>query len=173
MITKQQKEQVWTLHETQGMSKKEIALKMRISRPSVIKILNEPQWKNCHLVDTVKEIEKKSTDSLIKLIENDSRLPDTINKILNAVNKDEVIDSMIHKGDLKQLMTVFGVLSDKHFSSKRIKQDEKRIAIQERMAELKERELEMRVTSPESFHTVQIINDAPSEIVKDNQYGTN
>lgn len=160
MIDAKTKENVWTLHLSKKMSKTAISKQLGISRPKVIEILKDESYKNLRLIDVVKEIEVKHTESLINILKKDSRLPATVNKILNAINQDEVIDAMIAKGDLKQLMTVFGVLSDKHFGSKRVEQEERRLAIQDRMAVLKERELNARIENPDAFSTVTILNDS-------------
>ena len=160
MIDKATKENVWTLHLSKNMSNTAISKQLKISRPKVIEILKDEKYKNLRLVDAVKKIEKESTQSLINILKKDTRLPATVNKILNAINKDEVIDAMIAKGDLKQLMTVFGILSDKHFGSKRIDQEERRLTIQDRMAVLKERELNARIEHPDAFSTVTIIDDS-------------
>lgn len=159
MLTAKNKQQIWYLYKNEHLSKKAISTKLGYSRNTVIKVLNEEEPKSAQFLKEIKHIQDEKNKELLELIKNDNRLPDTVNKILNAINNSEVIQNEVDKGNIKSLMTVVGVLTDKHIATKRLEQDNKRIALQARQIELKEKELEMRIANPDSFSDVVIIND--------------
>ena len=145
MITKKQKEAVWTLHETEHLSKKAIALQLRISRPKVIEILNDPKNRNLQLIDSVNEINKESNQKLLDMLREDKRIPQIASKILTLFNSDEELEKEIKRSGLRGLATVIGVVSDKV---------------------IKASELYLRTENPESFiQPVTIVNDA-DEVAK-------
>jgi hypothetical protein len=178
-ISKATKEMVWSLHEIDKCPKTEIAKRVGISRQKVYDILADETNKNRHLQDTVKDIREEYTKSLIDLLRNDNRLPNIVNKILDGIDDINVIERMIAKDDLKPLMTVVGVLSDKTIATKRLAIEERRIATQEKSVQLKEQELELRTSNPEAFQQdiviVNDIEDAKDYYKKDNKgkYATN
>ena len=174
MLSRNEKEKIWYLYENEQMSKSAIATKLGLSRNTVIKVLSSPLPYNEQLMSEIKEIQDKKNAELLELIKNDNRLPDTVNKILNAINSDEVINRVVKENNgLRNLMTVMGVLSDKHIAGKRVEQDERRLNIQERMADIKERELNARLENPDAFTNITIIDDSETASKWYQDKGTN
>lgn len=155
----QVRENVWYLFLERKMSKAEIARQTGIARNTIIAILKEPQPDIAHLCNIVKNSVEKQSQQLIEIIENDSKLPEIILKILNAVNDTELINDYAKNNGLKSLMTAFGVLSDKNISIKKLELERRKVEAIEKQLALKERELDLRMTSPEAFNGVTIIND--------------
>jgi len=165
MITTQQKEDVWTLHSTKKMSNTDIALSIGISRPKVIEILKEPKWQNFTVIDKVNKLNEKAHQSLVDVLTNDKRIPMLFNRVLEELdkkdeNEKDVITRLVEKDDIRPLMTVVGVFSDKNFAIKKLLMDERKIEIQERTLELKEKELNARIENPDLFNTVTVVNDS-------------
>lgn len=165
MITTQQKEDVWTLHMTKKMSNTDIALSIGISRPKVIEILKEPKWQNFTVIDKVNKLNEKAHQSLVDVLTNDKRIPMLFNRVLEELdrkdrNDEDVITRLVNKDDIRPLMTVVGVFSDKNMAIKKLILDQRKIEIQERTLELKEKELNLRVENPDLFNTVTVVNDS-------------
>jgi hypothetical protein len=121
------------------MSKKGIALKLGISRPKVIEILNTPTHKNLQLIDTINDMNEKNNAKLLDMLRNDKRIPSIASKILTLFNDDKLLKNEIERYGLRPLATVIGVISDKV---------------------IKASELSARLDTPEAFNQVTIINNA-------------
>lgn len=161
MLSKETKEHIWFLYKSEQLSKTEIARRIGISRGSVYNVLNEPMPVNEQIVNDVKKAREESNKKLLDLLRNDDRMTGVSNKILNAINDTDIIDNMkVTPQGLKSLMTVFGIVNDKHIAAKRITLEERRVRATERLADLKEKELEMRMVNPDVFQDVVIIDDA-------------
>jgi len=140
MITDKQNQMVWTLHETEHLPKKQIELKVGISRPKVIEILKNDKYRNLQLINSINEINKKNNESLIEMLSTDNRIPSIANHILDIMNDKEQLANEIERYGLRPLMTIFGIFSDKA---------------------IKIKELDLRDKKPEAFNQqVTIINDA-------------
>ena len=140
MISNKTKETVWILQETEHLNNTQIAHRLGISRGKVIEILKQPKYRNERLLDTVNELNRESNDNLVRMLKNDTRLPDIANKILNIMNNDEQLEKEIERNGLRTLATVFGILSDKAMKA-----------------------LEMDKNATDDKVTVKIINNAPQE----------
>jgi DNA-binding XRE family transcriptional regulator len=160
VLTHETKEKIHLMHSVQKMSKLQISQKLGISRNTVIKILKENYTPSEQLLKDVQKVKDEHNESLIKILRDDDRLPSIVSKILNSIDNEDVIQRLVDTDNIRPLMTVVGVLGDKTIAAKRLKIEEGRLRALEKQVELKERELELRTTNPESFHTVQIINDA-------------
>ena len=137
MISDKTKEDVWTLHTTKQMSKKDIALSLGISRPKVIEILREPKWQNFTVIDKVNKINEKAHQNLVDMLTNDRRIPQLLNRVLEELNtkddnNNDVVTRLVAKDDIRPLMTMIGVLSDKNMATQKLTMDKQKIYIQER-----------------------------------------
>lgn len=139
MISTDTIKQVWYLHSVKNMSKSQIALKLELSRNSVIKILKDKSTVNAQFIKAAQKVERESNESLLKMLQDDDRIPSIASKILSIFNDDEQLKTEIKRNGLRPLATVIGVISDKV---------------------IKASELNLRVNSPESFVAPLIVNDA-------------
>jgi predicted DNA-binding protein YlxM (UPF0122 family) len=167
MISNATKEMVWTLHEVDKCPKKEIANKLGISRQSVYDILSDTAYKNRHLSDTYKETKIQMAESLLKGLQEDPRTKSAVDKILNIVNDDETLKLELQKqGGLRAVMGVMKVIVDTTRSAYSSAIEERRTKALEKQVKLKEQELEMRLTNPESFAQDIVIVDDIDEAKK-------
>lgn len=178
MISNKTKELIWHLKESEQMSNTQISKEVGVSRGKVIEILKHPEYKNAQLIDKVNNINKEHNETLIKILRDDNRLPSIVSKILSGIDDDTVIKGLIDTGNIKPLMTVVGVLSDKTIASKRLKIEEGRLRALEKQVKLKEQELELRQSNPEAFaQDIVIVNDIEDAKehykVKHDKYATN
>jgi len=113
MISKETKKHIWYLYDIKKMSKSKIAQKVGVSRNSVIKILEDKSTVSEQFLKDAQNIERKSNESLLKMIQDDDRLPSIVSKILDIMNDDEQLTNEIKRNGLRPLATVLGILSDK------------------------------------------------------------
>lgn len=113
MISNEVREAVWALYENEHLSKAEIGRRLGISRNKVIETLKHEKYRNAHLINSMKEIKKEQTESLIEMMSKDTRLSSITNKILDIMNDDEQLQNEINRNGLRPLATVLGILSDK------------------------------------------------------------
>ena len=156
MISSDTKKQVWYLHSVKKMSKSKIALKLDLSRNSVIKILSDKSTVNAQFIKDAQKVEQQSNESLLKMLKDDNRLPSIASKILDLMNDDSLLEAEIKKNGLRPLATVLGIISDKT---------------------IKAAELDKSINKPDNPVTVEIINNAPEPpkaiIRKEEQDGIN
>jgi len=170
LLSNDVKEQIWVLHEVRKMNNSDIAHQLGVARNTVIKVLKDRTNRNAQFMSKIKKVEQESNENLLKMLQEDTRIPKIFNSILNRLMESSNIDDEIGKYGLKSLTNIYGVLADKHLASKKLMIEERAIDVKERTLELKEEELKARIENPDAFATVQIINDAPRE---DRLYGSN
>lgn len=164
MISNATKETIWALKENEHLKNAQIARRLGISRTKVIEVLKQPKYRNEQLLDSMKEIREEYNQSLLKSLKSDGRTNQIINKILTIVNSDETLNKELQKqGGFRNIMGAMKVIVDT--TAKAISNDieERKILVQERTLELKEKELNARLENPEAFVVPVIINDAPSK----------
>lgn len=154
-LTEDDRRNIWYLYTVKKLPKEQIMKKLNWSRMTVYKVLNEPKPE----MKALEEIADKQNQKLIDIIEHDDKLPQIILKILDAINDKALIKEYANNNGLKSLMTAFGVISDKNINVKKLDLERRKVVALEKQVELKQRELDMRLTTPEAFNGVTIIND--------------
>jgi len=139
--------------------------------PNTVKsiLLNETYIaKYGDLMQEIAKIEKDSNLEIIELVKS-NRYSKIANDIVGLFTIENLTKEMGISG-IRNLTNLLGNTVDKTMAIKKLDIDEKRLELQIRTLELKEKELNARLDNPEAFAVVQIINDAP---MKEAPYGTN
>ena len=115
------------------------------------------------------EMKKKDTDNLIELVKS-TRYTNIANNIVDMFNRDNLEEER-EKNGIRNLISLLGNTIDKTIKVMSLEIREKELEISLRQLAIKEKELELRISNPDAFATVHIINDATQQ--EDIQYGTN
>jgi len=132
MISNKTKETVWLLKENKHLSNTEISRRLSISRGKVIEILKQPKYKNEQLMDSIEEIEQEHNESLLKMLRNDDRPRQIVNKILDIINDDKQLETELKRGGFRNVVGAMKVVIDNNISLSRDKREEDK-AQQERI----------------------------------------
>lgn len=119
MISNKTKETVWMLKEKKHLSNTEIARRVEISRGKVIEILKHPKYKNEQLMDSIEEIDKEHNESLLKMLRNDDRPRQIVNKILDIINDDKQLETELKRGGFRNVVGAMKVVIDNNISLSR------------------------------------------------------
>lgn len=165
-LSKEKIEQIFVLYEEMN-SMNDVAKALNVSKGVVHKVLNNEQRSHEHerLVNDYKKIREESNNNLIEIMQSN-----TVDKVVKlAIGKltSKNMDKDIERGGLGNMYRLVGMFTDKVLSIKDHEIKLKQLSIREKELAIKEKELELRISNPESFATVNIVNDAP----KDDKYG--
>jgi hypothetical protein len=140
---------------------------LNLAPNTVKKIVNDKQLLQKHddLLQKYAKIKQKDTNDLLELVKS-TRYTDIANNIVDILTLDNLEHERQTNG-IRNLISLLGNTIDKTVKIKNVEIKLAELDIKRKLLSIKEKELELRITNPEAFHTVNIINDAPT--IKDEE----
>lgn len=150
-----------------------VAKRLNIAVNTVKNIVNNDELlqKHSDLMQKYAKVKEKDTNDLIELVKS-ARYTDIANNIVDMFNRDNLEEERKTNG-IRNLISLLGNTVDKTIKIKNLEVRQKELEISLRQLAIKEKELELRISNPELFHTVNIINDAPTIRDEYNEQHTN
>lgn len=140
-----------------------IAKRLGVSKGTIHNV--KKRWKadpdKQEILNEIEHNNKKAEMRLIDLMQS-SAVDGVVALAISKLNEQN-INADINKYGIGNMYRLIGMFTDKTLAIKEYDIKLKQLAIKERELSIKEKELELRISNPEAFHEVHIINDAPRE----------
>jgi hypothetical protein len=160
MSPEKMKQCVLLYEELQSYS--EVGRRLDLAPNTVKRIVNDKDilQSNDELLQEYAKIKQKDTNDLLELVKS-VRYTNIANNIVDILTLDNLEHERQTNG-IRNLISLLGNTIDKTVKIKNVEIKLAELEIKRQLLSIKEKELELRITNPEAFHTVNIINDAPT-----------
>ena len=154
------------LHDD-GMTQRAIAEHVGIAVSTVNAILkNEQPNKTAEQTERIHKKLKKMREvdmaNVLDLVRTAS-FAEVGSKALSILNNEKNLDDEVEKRGIANIYRIFGMVVDKSIAVEQLKLEHRKMDVREKELDIKLRELELRISNPDAFHEVHIINDAPKD----------
>jgi sulfatase maturation enzyme AslB (radical SAM superfamily) len=148
----------------------EVGRRLNLAPNTVKKIVNNEELlqKHSDLMQKYEEVKKQETNDLIELVKS-VKYSNIANNIVDMFDRDNLEQERNTNG-IRNLISLLGNTIDKTIKIKELEIKQQQLELSIRQLALREKELDARLDSGETFANVQIVNDAP---IRDDSYGAN